>query len=59
MSFVSVFLRCEIELVENNLADLDNLLVRQFKVFIGHGHFEVGVDQISESVHVLVTDDRR
>ena len=59
MSFISVFLGGEIELVENDLADLDDLLVRQFKVFIGHWHFKVGVDQISESVHVLVTDDRR
>ena len=59
MPFISVFLGGKIELVEDDLADFDDLLVRQLKVLICHGHFEVGVDKISESVHILVTDNRR
>ena len=41
LPLVNVLLGAEIELVKQDLACLDDLLVRELKVFVRNGHFEI------------------
>ena len=41
LTLVSIFLRGQVELVQNDLAHLDDLLVRELEVFVSYWHAEV------------------
>lgn len=58
MAFVSVLLRSQIELVEDDLAHLDNLLMRKLEVLVCRSHLKVRVNKIGQSINVFITDNR-
>ena len=41
LSLINILLCTKIELVEKDLAHLDDLLVRKLEVFVRYGHFEI------------------
>ena len=47
----------EIHLVEDDLAALDQLLVVYFVILVAFGHLEVGLNQLSQVVNVLLVLD--
>ena len=59
MTLISVLLRGQVKLVEDDLADLDNLLVRKLEVFVCRGHLKVRVNQVSQTIDVLIANNLR
>lgn len=56
---ISIFLRVQVELVQQNLADLDQLLVAELEILIGHRHTEVRIDEVVKSILSIIGHDRR
>ena len=54
---VGILLGTEIELVQDDLDCLEKLLMCEFEVLVSYGHLEVRIDQIAQSIDVILTDN--
>ena len=59
LPFIRILLRRQVELVEENLAHLDDLLVAKLKVLVRNRHAEITINEICQPIHILIVYNRR
>lgn len=57
LSFICVLFGCQVKLVKQNLAHLDDLFMSEFEVFVGDRHAEVAVNKVCQAIDILIIDN--
>lgn len=57
LTFVGILLGGQVKLVKNDLTHLDDLLVGQFEVLVSYWHSEVRINEVLQSIHILICND--